>query len=68
MADGRAIGLARELRAMHEDMAILPLCQTQELPDPALIDDHCADWICKPYRIDDVREALAWLGWHHRAK
>lgn len=53
---------------MHEDMAILPLCQTQELPDPALIDDHCADWICKPYRIDDVREALAWLGWHHRAK
>jgi hypothetical protein len=49
---------------MHADMAILLLCQTQDLPDPALIDDRCTDWIRKPYRIDDVREALARLGRH----
>ncbi|WP_420381734.1 response regulator [Novosphingobium sp.] len=66
LPDGRAIGLARELRAMHADLAILLLSGAQDLPDPSLADDRCTDWIRKPYRIDDVREALARLGRHRR--
>jgi signal transduction histidine kinase/DNA-binding response OmpR family regulator len=68
LPDGRAAGLARELRAMHADLAILLLTSAADMPDAGLIDDRCTDWIRKPYRIEDVREALARLGRQHVAR
>jgi signal transduction histidine kinase/DNA-binding response OmpR family regulator len=66
LPDGRAVMLARELRALHADLAILLLSSAPELPDPSLpdllVDDRCTDWLRKPWRLEDVREALRRLG------